>query len=64
MKPTNKFNETVNPAAPEKKSSNQLNGKQEQAPVNGSLENREVVLSKINHIIEQAFNDTEPANNS
>ncbi|MBK9732385.1 MAG: hypothetical protein IPO83_14105 [Chitinophagaceae bacterium] len=64
MKPTNKFNETVNTAAPEKKSSSQPNGQQEQPPIVGSLENIEVVKGLINHHIEWAYNDTDPNKNS
>lgn len=63
MIPTNKFTETVNNAAPGQQNSSQPKVKQQQ-PINGSLENREVVLSKINHLIEQAFNESDETKNS
>ena len=65
MTPSNKFTDTVNTAAPEQQNSSQPKGKQQQQQsLNSSLENREVVLSKINHLIEQAFNETDETKNS
>ncbi len=64
MTPTNKFSETVKKAAQEKQVSEKSSHKERQGnePKHGSLENIAVVLSKINYIIEQAFNESDPEN--
>ena len=58
MKPTKKFEKVVNEEAKEKDAAEFKT--QEPVTASAALENRDVILTKINHLIKEAYQATEP----